>query len=517
MEKILVLDFGGQTCQLIARRIREIGVYSEVVPGDTPVESLPLEGVKGIILSGSPYSVYDAEAPKVDPRVSSLGIPILGICYGVQQLAHLFGGKVAPLDHREYGRSRLFFTEASPLFEGVPEGFVSWMSHGDTIVEVPEGFRVIARSEHNLVAGITHERLPLYGIQFHPEVTHCEYGLTVLENFAVRICGARKTWTMASYLEDVQGLLRTQVGDDPLLLLISGGVDSTVVAALLLKTFPPEQVHLLYIDTGLMRKNETEEVEANLRTLGASNLYIVHAEERFLSALKGVVDPEKKRQIIGDVFIQVQEEELRRRRIPDQAFLAQGTLYTDLIESGKGVGNKAKVIKSHHNVRSPLIERKRKEGRVIEPLSMLYKDEVRRLGAHLGVPREVLERHPFPGPGLAVRILGEVTREKCDILREADAIFIDELKRRHLYQEIWQAFCVLLPVRTVGVTGDDRNYGYVVALRAVTSKDGMTADAYPFPTADLLEIAALITNRVKDVGRVVYDVSSKPPATIEWE
>ncbi|MEM5948860.1 glutamine-hydrolyzing GMP synthase [Spirochaetia bacterium 38H-sp] len=516
MEKILVLDFGGQTCQLIARRIRDIGVYSEILPGDTKITDKIMEDVKGIILSGSPYSVYDKDSPHVDNRVFDIGVPVLGICYGAQQITHLNGGKVMPLDHREYGRARLHFDNSFDLFQNVPQEFISWMSHGDTIVELPELYKVCARSENNIIAAFKHKNLPIYGIQFHPEVTHCEYGTRILENFAINICGCRKEWTMQNYLDDVSQDIKKQVGDEDVLLLISGGVDSTVVAGILLKALPPAQVHLMYVDTGLMRKNETIEVEENLKRLGAKNLYIVNAEEKFLSALKGKEDPEEKRRIIGDLFIKIQQEEIEKRNV-NASFLAQGTLYTDMIESGKGVGSKAKVIKSHHNVRSPLVEQKRRENKIIEPLSMLYKDEVRRLGRFIGISESVLERHPFPGPGLAVRILGEVTKEKCEILREADYIYINELKNRGLYNDIWQAFAVLLPVKSVGVTGDDRHYGYVLALRAVVSSDGMTADAYPFPMKDLLEISAMITNRVKSIGRVVYDVSSKPPATIEWE
>jgi GMP synthase (glutamine-hydrolysing) len=390
------------------------------------------------------------------------------------------------------------------------------MSHGDSIVMPGEGWKVIGRSESGVPAILVHEHRPWWGLQFHPEVSHCEFGMDILSNFVFGICASRKGWSMDAYLEEQAQVLRAKVGMSPVLLLISGGVDSTVAGALLLRTLKPEQVYLLYIDTGLMRKAENEEVMRNLSKLGAQHLEKVDAEAVFLRALEGVSDPEAKRHIIGDMFVTVQQEAVERLGIPD-AFLAQGTLYTDLIESGKGVGTKAQVIKSHHNVRSPLIEKKRADGRLVEPLDRLYKDEVRALGRVLGLPHEVVSRHPFPGPGLGVRILGEVTREKCDILREADSIFIGELRRRGLYERIWQAFCVLLPVRSVGVTGDERAYKYVVAMRAITSEDGMTAQVYPFEAKDLFEISAAITNRVPQVGRVVYDVSSKPPATIEWE
>jgi len=347
-------------------------------------------------------------------------------------------------------------------------------------------------------------------------VTHCEHGDRILENFAVKICKARKQWNVETYLQSITDGIRRDVADRSILLLTSGGVDSSVVAALLLSALAPDQVHLMYIDSGLMRKKETTEVEERLCELSAKHLHIIDASERFLSALEGVTDPEEKRRVIGDMFIRVHEQEISRLGI-ESCFLAQGTLYTDLIESGKGVGKQADVIKSHHNVRSPLVENKRRQGLLVEPLSGLYKDEVRRLGERLGLSRRSVWRHPFPGPGLAVRILGEVTREKVTVLQEADSIFIEELRERALYDEIWQAFSVLLPVRSVGVAGDLRRYGYVLALRAVVSRDGMTADVFAFPTADLLEISARITNSIPEIGRVVYDVSSKPPATIEWE
>jgi len=516
MDCILIYDFGGQTCQLISRRIRELGVYSEIVPHDYDPFQFSKHTIKGIIISGSPYSVRDADAPKPHERVFQSGVPVLGICYGLQVMTELFQGKVERLEKQEYGRSALQFLEASPLFEGVPDGFVSWMSHGDSVAVPPPGFRVIAVSKEGIPAALEDPNRSWYGIQFHPEVTHCEFGMKILENFALRICGAHKEWSMDRYIETVREQIRQRVGTSKVLVLISGGVDSTVTGALLLKCLDPDQVHLMYIDTGLMRKNETQEVGENLRKMGATHLHMIDASQRFLQALRGVEDPEKKRQIIGDQFIRVQEEEVRTLGIAD-AFLAQGTLYTDMIESGKGVGKKAQTIKSHHNVRSPLVEEKRAQGLVIEPLEHLYKDEVRALGRELGLPSSILNRHPFPGPGLGVRILGEVTEEKCQILREADAIYLEELKKRGLYNQIWQAFAVLLPVRSVGVLGDARDYRYVLALRAVVSQDGMTADVFDFPMKDLKEISSLITNAVPQIGRVVYDVSSKPPATIEWE
>ncbi|GHV90915.1 GMP synthase [glutamine-hydrolyzing] [Spirochaetia bacterium] len=533
MDKIIVLDFGSQTTQLIGRRIRDMGVYSEVIPGDTPLtdEILNLDGsgpdkVRGIILSGSPESVYTEEGAVPDQKIYTLGLPLLGICYGLQRMNYDQGGLVEPLPKREYGRigvkihSRNSITNdglAAQFLVGFSPSFTAWMSHGDTLTRLADGFREYGISDTGYPAVVIHDIMPWFGLQFHPEVTHCERGIEILSAFVFGVCGASAGWTMEQYVEEVRASLAMRVGNNPVLLLISGGVDSTVAGALLLKTLPPDQVHLMYMDTGLMRKDETKTVKAALEKLGAKHLHIIYCEEEFLTALKGLEEPEAKRKAIGDLFITIQEREVVRLGLPDSCFLAQGTLYTDLIESGKGVGKKAHLIKSHHNVGSPLVDAKRKLGRIIEPLDKLYKDEVRRLGRIIGVDEEVVRRHPFPGPGLAVRILGEVTKEKCGILRDADAIFIEELKRRGFYDEIWQAFAVLLPIRSVGVAGDVRKYGWVLALRAIVSSDGMTADVYPFPTKDLLEISTLITNTVKDIGRVTYDISSKPPATIEWE
>ncbi len=516
MDTVAVLDFGGQTSQLISRRIREGGVYSEVLPGEASIPERLRAGLKGVVLSGSPASAPDPEAPRPHSSVFELGVPVLGICYGLQRIVHDGGGEVWRAAQREYGRTRVRIREPHPLFAEVPDGFLAWMSHGDTLSTLPAGYRLLATSEHGAPAAVSGEGDRILGLQFHPEVSHCEYGSRILSNFAERICGARADWSMDRYLEDRIQAVRDQAGDESVLLLISGGVDSTVVGALLLQALPPEQVHLMYVDTGLMRAGETEQVTEALEQFGAENLYIVDARERFLGALSGVRDPEEKRRIIGDLFMTVQQDELERRGIAE-GVLAQGTLYTDMIESGGGVGDKAKVIKSHHNVRSPIVARKRDEGRLIEPLRWLYKDEVRVLGRVLGLPESVVDRHPFPGPGLAVRIVGEITPEAVETLQEADRIYVSELRKRGLYEQIWQAFAVLLPVRSVGVTGDSRHYGAVVALRAVTSTDGMTADVFRFPPDDLMEISARITNEIPAVGRVVYDVSSKPPSTIEWE
>jgi GMP synthase (glutamine-hydrolysing) len=515
MDKILILDFGSQTTQLIGRRIREAGVYSHIISCESAFSAELLADVKGIIFSGSTYSVYENDAPEVDKNFYSAGLPILGICYGLQRITADHSGKVSPLETREYGRSKITINTQIPLLENIPDGFISWMSHGDSIEQPAPGFEIAAVSD-NHPAVLYNKEKNITGIQFHPEVSHCEYGDRIIDNFITGICGASKDWNVETFLTEAVEVIRQKAEDKDVLLLISGGVDSSVTAGLLLKALDADRVHLMYIDTGLMRKNESEEVILILDQLGAKHIHVIDASADFLSELKGETDPEKKRKIIGDLFVKIQDREIKRLNIK-AAFIAQGTLYTDLIESGKGVGKKAHTIKSHHNVRSPLIEKMREAGLIIEPLDKFYKDEVRALGLKLGFPFDIVHRHPFPGPGLGVRILGEVTKEKCDILREADYIFITELKKRGLYHKIWQAFCILLPVRSVGVTGDARDYSWVLSLRAVISRDGMTADVYPFDMKELLEISALITNKVKHVGRVVYDISSKPPATIEWE
>jgi GMP synthase (glutamine-hydrolysing) len=557
MDKIAILDFGSQTTQLIGRRIRDLGVYTEILPGDAPLAAEfsgggALADVRGIILSGSPESVYTPEGAVPDPGIYTGGLPLLGICYGLQRMTADHGGLVEPLSRREYGgvgvtvklggpgrEAPRFLAGFDPsvsleaikggraLPAGTAVSLMSWMSHGDTLTRLAPGFREYGVSATGFPAVVVHDAEPWFGLQFHPEVTHCERGPEILAAFVFGVCGCKPGWTMERYAEEVRVSLAEKVGSNPVLLLVSGGVDSAVAGALLLKTLDAGQVHLMYMDTGLMRKDETKTVKAALERLGARHLHIIRCEGEFLSALEGLEDPEAKRRAIGDLFITIQEREVARLGLPETYFLAQGTLYTDLIESGKGVGKKARLIKSHHNVGSPLVDAKRKAGRIVEPLDRLYKDEVRRLGRLLSVDEEVIRRHPFPGPGLAVRILGEVTAEKCAVLREADAIFIAELKKRPapgaadpprtLYDDIWQAFAVLLPIRSVGVAGDVRKYGWVLALRAITSADGMTADVYPFPPEDLLEISTLITNAVPEIGRVTYDISSKPPATIEWE
>ncbi|MHC6201679.1 glutamine-hydrolyzing GMP synthase [Breznakiellaceae bacterium SP9] len=557
MDTILVLDFGSQTSALIGRRVRELGVYSELLPGDFVFTqeyraSAAFAQVKGLILSGSPESVYAEGSPAPDPKIYELGLPLLGLCYGLQRMTFDHGGTVEALPVREYGgvqvqvdtsgahspELRRFlgaFDKRVPLADivagkgralaGEMPAILSWMSHGDTLTRLAPGFVQYGASRSNYPAVLCNEDKRWFGLQFHPEVSHCERGLELLAGFVFGVCACKQEWSISRYLEDLKERVQNTVAGVPVLLLISGGVDSTALGALLLKTLDAELLHLVYMDTGLMRQDETKHVEAALKGLGAKHLHIIYCEDEFLAALTGLSDPEAKRKAIGDLFITIQNREVCRLGLPDSYYLAQGTLYTDLIESGKGVGKKAHLIKSHHNVGSPLVAAKRKAGRLIEPLDKLYKDEVRALGALLGLDETVINRHPFPGPGLAVRIIGEVSKEKCDILRRADAIYLSELKRRpapppsnkSLYDEIWQAFAVLLPIRSVGVAGDVRKYGWVLALRAVISSDGMTADVYPFPPADLLEIAGRITNQVPEIGRVTYDISSKPPATIEWE
>jgi GMP synthase (glutamine-hydrolysing) len=533
MDKILILDFGSQTTALIARRIREAGVYTEIAGGGSVLDGEKLSGVRGIVLSGSPESVYGSGAAP-DRYVYECGLPLLGICYGFQRMTQDNGGQVEALPKREYGavEVRLRLPRDAPAhvtpflkaFGQDGSKFTAWMSHGDTPARLAPGFTEYGTSAHGFPAVAAHDSKRWYGIQFHPEVTHTERGTEVLESFAIDVCGCGRDWRMENFVCEAKERLRQRAGDSPVLLLISGGVDSMVTGALLLSALGPEQIHLMYIDTGLMRKNETEFVKRNLGKLAARHLHIISCGDEFFSALAGLTAPEEKRRAIGDLFIRVQEREVARLGLSCEYLLAQGTLYTDLIESGKGVGEAAHLIKSHHNVGSPLVDAKRRSGRLLEPLDRLYKDEVRSLGRLLGLDEAVVGRHPFPGPGLAVRVLGEVTREKCEILREADAIFMDELRKRRtadgtrtLYDDIWQAFAVLLPVRSVGVAGDARKYGWVAALRAVSSADGMTADVYPFPPKDLIEISTLITNSVDGIGRVTYDISSKPPATIEWE
>ncbi|RMF12768.1 MAG: glutamine-hydrolyzing GMP synthase [Alphaproteobacteria bacterium] len=513
-ETILIIDFGSQVTQLIARRVREAGVYSEIVPFQKAEEGLERLKPKGVILSGGPASVTDPDSPRAPERLFDMGLPVLGICYGQQTMVVQLGGSVEGSDHQEFGRAFLDVVDDCLLFEGVwakGDREQVWMSHGDRVIELPPGFRVVGRSEGAPMAAIADDERRFYGLQFHPEVVHTPQGARLIANFAHHVCGCSDSWTMAAFRETRIREIREQVGDGRVICGLSGGVDSSVVAVLLHEAIG-DRLTCVFVDTGLMRLNEAEEVVSLFRD--HYNIPLIHrdASDLFLGALEGVTDPEAKRKIIGRLFIDVFEEEARQ--VGDARFLAQGTLYPDVIESVSFTGGPSVTIKSHHNV-GGLPERMKLK--LVEPLRELFKDEVRALGRELGLPEAFVGRHPFPGPGLAIRIPGEVTRAKADILRKADAIFLEEIRLAGLYDSIWQAFAVLLPVKTVGVMGDARTYDHVCALRAVTSVDGMTADSYPFDHAFLSRVATRIINEVRGINRVVYDVTSKPPGTIEWE
>ena len=509
-DRVLVLDFGSQYTQLIARRVRESRVYSEILPCTASLEAIRQFRPRGIILSGGPASVYAPGAPQGDPGLFDLGVPILGICYGMQLMTHRLGGEVGRAPRREYGRATLEVLDPGDLLAGVGRRTQVWMSHGDRIQRPPAGFRPLARTRNSPIAAMGDPQRRLYGLQFHPEVAHTPEGTRILQNFLFRICGCQPTWSMKSYVAYAVEQIRARVGRERVLCALSGGVDSTVTATLVHRAVG-EQLTCIFVNNGLLRKGEAEEVLETYRTVLQLPVRYVDATERFLKKLAGVTDPEEKRRIIGREFIRVFEAEARKIDAP--RFLAQGTLYPDVIESTAFRGPSA-TIKTHHNV-GGLPSRMRFE--LVEPLRELFKDEVRALGKELGIPEEILWRHPFPGPGLAVRILGEVTRERLDLLREADAIYLEEIRRAGWYRRIWQAFAVLLPVRSVGVMGDERTYEHVLALRAVTSQDGMTADWVRLPHSLLARISNRIINEVRGINRVVYDVSSKPPSTIEWE
>ena len=516
-QSIVVLDFGAQYSQLIARRVRELNVFSLVLPCNTSIEQIRKHSPIGIILSGGPSSVYDKDAPVAEKKVLELGVPVLGICYGLQFMAHALGGKVKAAKHREYGHAQVEVIEESQLFCGLPRSLEVWMSHGDEAQELPAGFKLTAKSP-SAVAAIENAETKLYAVQFHPEVRHTKLGTEILRNFVLNICKAQPTWTPQHFVETTVAAVRQQVGPGRAICALSGGVDSAVAATLVdraLRDGNKSRLTCIFVNNGVLRKNEFEKVQQNLRDKLGLHVDAVDATDRFLKKLAGVTDPEKKRKIIGNEFIAVFDEEAHRieQNEGKVEWLVQGTLYPDVIES-VSVRGPSQVIKSHHNVGGLPEKMKLK---LIEPLKELFKDEVRKIGRDLSMPEEILQRQPFPGPGLAVRILGEVTPERLAILRECDDIVVDEIKRAGLYTKIWQSFAVLLPVMSVGVMGDQRTYAYTCAVRAVHSEDGMTADWVPLPHEVLKTISSRIVNEVHGVNRVVYDITSKPPGTIEWE
>lgn len=511
LQTVAVLDFGSQYTQVIARRVRELKVYSRIYRFDTPAAQLKADGVVGIILSGGPSSVLADGAPLPDKAIFKLGVPVLGICYGLQLFGHLLGGKVAKGVRREYGHGILSQSGPCPLWDGIRDGIRVWNSHGDKLVRLPKGFVAVGRTENSDFAAITLAEKRFFGLQFHPEVFHSEQGLDIYRNFLFGVCGCVGEWTMADYVETAVAKIREQVGSERVILGLSGGVDSSVAAALIHRAIG-DQLTCVFVDNGLLRRGERQAVIDLFDRNFKIDLRVAKSEALFLRALRGVTDPEKKRKIIGRVFIEVFDSHVKK--LGQVGFLAQGTLYPDVIESVPIEGNPAALIKSHHNVGGLP---KRMKLKLLEPLRELFKDEVRELGVALGLPREVVWRQPFPGPGLAVRVLGAVSKPHLEILRGADAILMEEMRKEDYYHKVWQSFAVFLPVRTVGVMGDERSYDYVIALRIVESTDGMTADWARLPHEFLGRVSTRIINEVNGVNRVVLDISSKPPATIEWE
>ena len=510
-ETLIILDFGSQYTQLIARRVREQKVFCRILPYHAKLEEILRDDPKGIILSGSPANVYARKAPIPDRRIFEAGIPVLGICYGLQVIAHLFGGKVHKSDKREYGFAEVMVTKREGFFTGLPKKLTCWMSHGDKLDKLPKGFEIIGHTANAPVAAVADPKRRIYGVQFHPEVVHTPQGSEILANFLFRICNFKGNWTPESFVHESISRIRYMVGDSRVVLGLSGGVDSSVAALLIHKAIG-KQLTCIFVDNGLLRLGEADQVKKTFRDHFKMNLKFVDARREFLSELKGVTDPEKKRKIIGRVFIEVFEKEAKKLGPVD--FLAQGTLYPDVIESVSVHGGPTSTIKSHHNVGGLPARMKFK---LLEPLRELFKDEVREAGSILGLPSEILHRHPFPGPGLAVRVLGSITEDRLEVLRKADWIFIEELVKSGYYDKVWQAFAVLLPVQSVGVMGDERTYENVCSLRAVTSVDGMTADWAKLPPDLLGRASNRIINEVRGINRVCYDISSKPPATIEWE
>ncbi len=508
---ILIIDFGSQYNQLIARRVREQHVYCQIEPPDIELPKIKSLSPEGIILSGGPASIYEKNSPKVDLQIFNLNIPILGICYGMQHMIHSLGGKIESTSKREYGLAELKILDKKSIFYGINMETPCWMSHGDSTSGLPEDFKITASTENTKIAAVENVKKKFYGLQFHPEVAHTPEGKKMLSNFLFRVCGCKKTWTMKSFIRKVTEEIKDEVGEKNIILGLSGGVDSSV-AALLLNRAIGKQLTCVFVDNGLLRKGEGERVKSLFKRHLRINLRFINARKRFLEPLRGIVDPERKRRIIGRTFIRVFEHEALNIKGVD--FLAQGTLYPDLIESRSAFGGPSAVIKSHHNVGGLP---KKMRLKLIEPLKHLFKDEVRLLGKELGLPDDIISRHPFPGPGLAVRIIGEVTARRLSILRQADYILITEIKKSSHYKRLWQAFAILLPLKSVGIMGDKRTYEHIVVIRAVNSLDAMTADWARLPHTLLVRVSNRIINEVRGVNRVVYDISSKPPSTIEWE